>query len=46
MGLIGLRERVELAGGRFEVGTEPEAGVRLRVILPAGAAAASELTVG
>jgi two-component system, NarL family, sensor histidine kinase DesK len=45
-GLIGLRERVELAGGRFEVGTEPEAGLRLRVTLPAGLAAPSELPVG
>src|ERR1700686_4058229 len=45
-GLIGLRERVELAGGKFEVGSEPEAGVRLRVVLPAGMAAPSELPVG
>jgi two-component system sensor histidine kinase DesK len=45
MGLIGLRERVELAGGRFEVGSEPEAGVRIRVILPATAAAPSELPI-
>jgi two-component system sensor histidine kinase DesK len=44
-GLIGLRERVELAGGKFDVGTEPEAGVRMRVILPAGLAAPSELPV-
>lgn len=44
-GLIGLRERVELAGGKFEVGSEPEAGVRIRVILPAGLAAPSELPV-
>lgn len=46
VGLIGLRERVELAGGKFEVGIEPEAGVRLRVALPAGLAAPSELPVG
>jgi two-component system, NarL family, sensor histidine kinase DesK len=45
-GLIGLRERVELAGGKFDVGSEPEAGVRIRVILPAGQAAPSELPVG
>lgn len=45
VGLIGLRERVELAGGKFEVGIEPEAGVRLRVALPAGLAAPSELPV-
>jgi len=46
VGLIGLRERVELAGGTFEVGSEPEAGVRIRVSLPAGLAAPSELPVG
>jgi two-component system sensor histidine kinase DesK len=46
VGLIGLRERVELAGGTFQVGSEPEAGVRIRVILPAGQAAQSELPVG
>ena len=46
VGLIGLRERVEVAGGKFEVGTEPEAGVCLRLILPAGLAAPSELYVG
>ena len=46
VGLIGLRERVELAGGAFEVGSEPEAGVRIRVILPAGLLAPSELPVG
>jgi two-component system sensor histidine kinase DesK len=45
VGLIGLRERVELAGGKFEVGSEPEAGVRIRAILPAGLASPSELPV-
>jgi two-component system sensor histidine kinase DesK len=45
VGLIGLRERVELAGGKFDVGTEPEAGVRLRVNLPAGLATPSEISV-
>jgi two-component system sensor histidine kinase DesK len=45
VGLIGLRERVELAGGKFEVGTEPEAGIRLRVMLPAALAALSEIPV-
>ena len=46
VGLIGLRERVELAGGKFEVGSEPEAGVRIRVVLPAGLPAPSEFAVG
>jgi len=45
VGLIGLRERVELAGGKIEVGSEPEAGVRIRVVLPAGLPAPSELPV-
>jgi two-component system sensor histidine kinase DesK len=46
VGLVGLRERVELAGGEFDVRSEPEAGVRIRVSLPAGLAAPSELPVG
>jgi two-component system sensor histidine kinase DesK len=45
VGLIGLKERVELAGGKFEVGSEPEAGMRIRATLPAGLAALSELPV-
>lgn len=44
-GLIGLRERVELAGGRFEVASTPGGGLRLKVALPAGMAAPSELPV-
>jgi two-component system sensor histidine kinase DesK len=47
LGLVGLRERVELAGGRFDVKSELNGGgLRLRVELPAGLPAASELTVG
>jgi two-component system sensor histidine kinase DesK len=45
LGLIGLRERVELAGGRLEVGSAPQGGVRLEVVLPAGMPAPSELPV-
>jgi two-component system sensor histidine kinase DesK len=44
-GLIGLRERVELAGGRFDVASAPNGGLRLKVALPAGMAAPSELPV-
>jgi two-component system, NarL family, sensor histidine kinase DesK len=46
IGLIGLRERVELAGGKFEVAAEPEGGLRLAVTMPAGLPAPSELPVG
>jgi two-component system, NarL family, sensor histidine kinase DesK len=45
MGLVGLRERVELASGKMEVGAQPEGGLRLRVSIPASAAAPSELSV-
>jgi PAS domain S-box-containing protein len=34
LGLLGMRERAELAGGTFEVDAAPGAGVRLRVSLP------------
>jgi two-component system sensor histidine kinase DesK len=44
IGLIGLRERVTLAGGKMEVGGRPEGGMRLFVSLPA-APAPSELPV-
>jgi len=46
IGLVGLRERVELAGGKFDVKSDPKGGLRLRVILPAGLPAPSELPVG
>ena len=45
LGLVGLRERVELAGGRFDVKSELNGGLRLRVELPAGLPAPSELPV-
>ncbi|MFI5612808.1 sensor histidine kinase [Amycolatopsis sp. NPDC051903] len=34
-GLSGLRQRVELVGGRFEAGPEPGGGFRIGAILPA-----------
>jgi signal transduction histidine kinase len=34
-GLLGLRERVELLGGRLQFGRGPEGGARLVVLLPA-----------
>ena len=34
-GLVGLRERIELLGGRVEAGPRPEGGFRLRVEVPA-----------
>lgn len=46
IGLVGLRERVELTGGRFEVESLPNGGgVRLGVSLPAGLPAPSELPI-
>jgi PAS domain S-box-containing protein len=35
LGLIGLRERVESLGGRFELDSAPGSGVRIRVAIPA-----------
>ncbi len=35
-GLLGLRERVELLGGRLGFGSGPSGGGRLAVTLPAG----------
>ncbi|HXM72362.1 MAG TPA: sensor histidine kinase [Candidatus Dormibacteraeota bacterium] len=46
IGLVGLRERVELAGGHFDAKSDPSGGLRLRVVLPAGLPAPSELPVG
>jgi two-component system sensor histidine kinase DesK len=45
IGLVGLRERVELAGGKFDVKSEPQGGLRMRVVLPAGLPAPSELPI-
>jgi signal transduction histidine kinase len=33
-GLLGLRERVTLLGGTLEVGSDPEGGFRLHVVIP------------
>jgi signal transduction histidine kinase len=33
-GLIGMRERVELAGGKLEIGAAPDRGTRVRATLP------------
>ncbi|HWQ39820.1 MAG TPA: histidine kinase [Burkholderiales bacterium] len=37
LGLIGLRERVEALGGRFELDAAPGKGVRIDVTIPVGA---------
>lgn len=41
-GLVGMHERVALAGGRLEVDSAPGAGVTLRATLPAAGGQASE----
>jgi signal transduction histidine kinase len=35
-GLVGMRERVALYGGRFDAGHPPGGGFRVRVLLPTG----------
>ena len=35
-GLVGMRERVELYGGRLETGSAPDGGFAVRAILPTG----------
>jgi len=35
-GLLGMRERVELLGGRMQAGSEPGRGWRVEVVLPRG----------
>lgn len=34
LGLLGIRERAELLGGRFEVETQPGQGTQIKVIIP------------
>jgi signal transduction histidine kinase len=41
-GLLGMRERTEALGGRFEVEGAPGRGVAVRVEVPAAPAAARE----
>jgi signal transduction histidine kinase len=36
LGLRGIRDRIELFGGRFAVDSRPSAGSRLRVVIPLG----------
>ena len=40
LGLIGLRERVESLGGKFELNSAPGGGVRIRAVIPADKEAA------
>jgi PAS domain S-box-containing protein len=36
LGLVGMRERVEMVGGRFEIVSEPGAGTTIRAEVPTG----------
>jgi signal transduction histidine kinase len=36
LGLIGMRERIEMAGGQFEIASTPGTGTTLRALLPTG----------
>lgn len=36
LGLLGLRERVEVLGGLFQIETQPGRGTKLKVVLPCG----------
>jgi signal transduction histidine kinase len=38
LGLIGMRERAEIVGGRCEAGAQPQGGFRVRAVLPAPSA--------
>ena len=40
LGLLGMRERVQILGGSLEVESEPGRGTRIRVSLPLAEAAA------
>ena len=44
-GLMGMRERVGLVGGTFEIESAPDAGTTLRVVLPITETPADEATV-
>lgn len=35
-GLLGMRERANMAGGRFEIDSEPGKGTRIKVMIPVG----------
>jgi signal transduction histidine kinase len=45
-GLVGMRERVEHVGGRFEVKSSPGRGTQLSVELPVNPAANKKYPVG
>jgi signal transduction histidine kinase len=45
-GLLGMHERVGLAGGSLEIESAPTAGTTIRAVLPGGRAREQQLAVG
>ena len=45
-GLVGMRERIELGGGSWQLDTSPGRGTRITAMLPDGSAAAAPLSPG
>jgi signal transduction histidine kinase len=44
LGLLGMRERVQLLGGSLAIDSQPRRGTRIRVSLPLGETAAARQT--
>ena len=42
LGLIGMRQRIDLVGGELEVGSEPGKGTTIDAVVPLGAPGSAE----